>query len=101
VIVGNAWAILHDPRTYGPNTDTFNPDRFMRGDELNKDVPHPDAAFGFGRRTCAGQHVAESSAWLAMASILSTLDLKKKKGADGELITPTGEYTSGLVMYVF
>lgn len=98
VIVCNVWAILHDEKVSGANADKFDPDRFMSGNNLNPSVPHPDAAFGFGRRICAGKHIAESSLWIAIASILSTLDIGKKLDEIGQPITPPGNYTSGLVV---
>jgi cytochrome P450 len=37
--------ILHDEATYGPDTDDFNPERFLK-----PGVNYPNAAFGYGRR---------------------------------------------------
>lgn len=34
--------------------------------------------FGFGRRRCPGSHLAESSIWLMMVSMIATLDICKK-----------------------
>ncbi|KAJ7065515.1 cytochrome P450, partial [Mycena amicta] len=50
IVIGNAWALLHDNDIY-PDHESFNPERFLRDGKLNPDVRDPDmAAFGFGRR---------------------------------------------------
>ncbi|TFK38145.1 cytochrome P450 [Crucibulum laeve] len=99
VVVGNAWAIMYDKEAYGPNTHLFLPDRFMQGNELNPAIPHPDVAFGFGRRACPGQDIAWSSMWITIASILATLKIEKARDENGCIIEPSGEYTSGMQTY--
>jgi len=50
LVIGNAWAILHDESVY-KDPGTFNPDRFLKDGELDPDIRPPEvAAFGFGRR---------------------------------------------------
>jgi hypothetical protein len=95
-------AILHDESTYGPDTHTFNPDRFLTNDSqtLNPAIPHPHTAFGFGRRICPGQSLAELSIWLAIASILYSFNIKKPLDADGVPIEPSGSYSSAVPWYV-
>jgi cytochrome P450 len=56
-VIGNAWAILHDPEFF-PNPESFHPERFLKSGDSNR---FPDVAFGFGRRICPGQHMARSS----------------------------------------
>jgi hypothetical protein len=46
-------AILHDEVVYGPDTEHFIPERWLKDGELNPKLKNPDAAFGFGRRLCA------------------------------------------------
>ena len=83
---------------YGSDTDVFNPERFLTKDgKLNPDVETPGAAFGFGRRVCPGQNMAEASIWLAMVSILTCFDLEMPLGKNGERIRPAGTYSSGLL----
>ena len=42
--------ILHNPEMY-PKLERFNPDRFIKGGILNRDILDPlSIAFGFGRR---------------------------------------------------
>lgn len=46
IVMGNAWALLHDPARYA-DPEEFKPERFL-GDKPEQD---PGAfAFGFGRR---------------------------------------------------
>ncbi|KAK0462179.1 cytochrome P450 [Armillaria novae-zelandiae] len=79
-------AILHDEKDY-PDPLVFNPDRFMpeEGKEL---PPEPTAAFGFGRR-----------AWIAIASILSTLTLSKAVDSDGQVIEPSDIFTDEFISF--
>ncbi|KAK7446315.1 hypothetical protein VKT23_014521 [Stygiomarasmius scandens] len=100
IVIGNIWAIFHDPKTY-PDPNKFDPDRWVISgptgipEKLNPHLREPTAHFGFGRRLCAGKHLALSSIWLTIASVLFTYDISK---ADGES-EPTGEYKSSLVNY--
>ncbi|SJL09908.1 uncharacterized protein ARMOST_13289 [Armillaria ostoyae] len=90
-VIGNAWAILHDEKDY-PNPLMFDPERFMKkeGQQL---PPDPTIAFGFGRRICPGRHLASNTAWIAIASIASTLSLSKAVDSDGHVIEPSDTFT--------
>ncbi|KAF8897012.1 cytochrome P450 [Mucidula mucida] len=99
-IFGNAWAILHNKAVYGNDVETFNPGRFLNADGiLNPSIPHPSAAFGFGRRICAGQDIAEDTIWLAIAYMFAVFNITKAVDAQGRVIEPSGEYTSGLLCH--
>ncbi|KAK0446305.1 cytochrome P450 [Armillaria borealis] len=78
-IIGNTWwiskAILHDEKDY-PNPLVFDPERFMSA-EGKECQPEPIAAFGFGRRICPGRYLASNTAWIAIASMASTLSFTK------------------------
>ncbi|KAH9911775.1 cytochrome P450 [Epithele typhae] len=98
VVVGNSWAILHNETVF-PEPEEFVPERWI--DEYGKLRPEMRdaelAAFGFGRRICPGRHLALSSTWIGIASVLATFDLQKGVDADGNVIEPEVKYTSGLV----
>ncbi|KAJ7684107.1 cytochrome P450 [Mycena polygramma] len=96
LVIGNAWAILHDEIVY-PDPYAFKPERFLLDGRLNPAVQKPDAAFGFGRRFCPGRHMANASLWIAVASILSTFDITKAVDEHGEVIEPTNKFDSGII----
>ncbi|KAJ7234222.1 cytochrome P450-like protein [Mycena rebaudengoi] len=89
------WAISHDETLY-PDLYAFKPERFLLDSEPNIDVRAPDFAFGYGRRVCPGRHMAMSSMWITIASILSTFDITKAVGDDGNVIEPTYEFDTGI-----
>jgi len=80
IVIPNIWSIMHDPRLY-PEPGEFKPERFLSKNP-DKD-PNLTGSFGFGRRICAGRNLADSTLWLAMASLLSAFDITKPLGAQG------------------
>ncbi|KAG1841634.1 cytochrome P450 [Suillus tomentosus] len=78
-VIGNRWAIANDPEVF-PEPHTFNPQRWIddagrvRGDL--RFFP-----FGFGRRVCAGQHVANRSVFINTALILWAFRLSENPAA--------------------
>ncbi|KAJ7270424.1 cytochrome P450 [Mycena rebaudengoi] len=97
VVIANSWAILHDKAVYGPDTERFIPERWLKDGELNAKMKNPDAAFGFGRRICPGKDMAQWSMWITVASILASFSISKSVDEKGIGIEPSGEYTSGLL----
>lgn len=70
-IEANIWAIMRDPKLY-QNPHIFNPDRFLTP------TPEPDPRrflFGFGRRVCPGQHVANNGAFTLCAAFMSVFSV--------------------------
>ncbi|KAG5651322.1 hypothetical protein H0H81_009095 [Sphagnurus paluster] len=74
---------------------TFNPARYLPQPEGDNE-PYPTASFGFGRRVCPGQHLANSTLWISIASILASLNISKAIGENGEEITPEVATVCGL-----
>ncbi|KAE9386741.1 cytochrome P450 [Gymnopus androsaceus JB14] len=100
IIFSNSWALLREEQVFGPNTDIFYPERFLNDNGIrNLDIPDPDAAFGYGRRICAGQNVAREFLWIMMVSILSCFNISKAVSKDGTLTEPSGKHTLGLVVH--
>ncbi|KAG7440167.1 cytochrome P450 [Guyanagaster necrorhizus] len=96
-VIGNVWTILHDEKDY-PDPLAFNPDRFMPED--GKELPpEPTTTFGFGRRICLGRYLAVNSAWIAIASILSTLTFSKAVGPAGQVIEPSDVFTDAFISF--
>ncbi|KAJ7044390.1 cytochrome P450 [Mycena alexandri] len=96
VVIGNAWAILHDKDMY-PDPHSFKPERFLLDGKLNPAIRDPDAAFGFGRRICPGRNMATSSLWITIASVLSTFNISKATDDSGNVVELSHEYDPGLI----
>ncbi|CAA7261119.1 unnamed protein product [Cyclocybe aegerita] len=97
IIIPNSWAMLHDEGAY-PDPFTFNPERFMKDGQLNKDIRDPaHACWGFGRRICPGRFMAFSSIWITIASMIAAFDIKKATDPEGNAIEPSHECVSALV----
>ncbi|KAF5380073.1 hypothetical protein D9615_006264 [Tricholomella constricta] len=101
-VIANVWAIMHDPQMY-PNPFQFNPERFTSlelkdiSTALTRAQPDPMAyAFGFGRRTCPGSHLAETSMLLTMAGILAKFNVSLPGGQP----VPEFEFTSGITSHI-
>jgi cytochrome P450 len=82
-----------DPRHY-TNPEDFNPDRFI-GD--NPELDPRSYIFGFGRRICPGRFLGESTVFLAIVTILATMNIEKPLDPNGKEIAPVLEYTTGVV----
>ncbi|KAJ7607903.1 cytochrome P450 [Roridomyces roridus] len=96
VVISNLWAIFHDEAVF-PHAYEFKPERFLLDPNLAK---YADAAFGFGRRICPARHLAFSTIWIAVASILATFDITKPIGDDGQVIEPTHEYSGTAINFM-
>ncbi|KAJ7240987.1 cytochrome P450, partial [Mycena rebaudengoi] len=91
IVMGNTWAIAHDEAMY-PDSYTFKPEGILLDGELNPHVAPPDSAFGYGRsRICPGRHLAMSSMYIVIVSILSVFNISKAVGEDGRPIEPSYE----------
>ncbi|KAF8157199.1 cytochrome P450 [Crassisporium funariophilum] len=98
IIIPNAWAMLHDETVYA-DPFTFNPERFLKDGKIDKSVRDPaHACWGFGRRICPGRYMAFSAVWIAIATMLTVYDIKKAVDENGNVIEPTHEYISALVV---
>lgn len=98
-VYANARAMTHDERIYS-SPDEFNPDRYVSRSEGGLGEPLPKGHFGFGRRICVGQHLAEASVWIVVASLLSTTTLERWTDPETGLQDfPIVEVTNGLTSH--
>ncbi|RAK95668.1 cytochrome P450 [Aspergillus ibericus CBS 121593] len=94
ILVPNVWSFFHNPTTY-PAPSTFNPDRFLGPN------PQPDPriyAFGFGRRICPGQLLAEKNIYLTVARALAVLNVRKKV-RDGKEVPIRVDFFPGTISH--
>jgi hypothetical protein len=73
-ITGNMWAINRNPDDF-PEPDVFRPERF-----LERERPYPNKkghhAFGWGKRQCSGQPLAEQGLFLTFARLLWAFEIR-------------------------
>lgn len=73
-LIGNLWAIHRHPRDY-PDPDEFKPERF-----LDESRPLPTKrgiyTFGWGRRQCSGQPLAEQGIWFTIVELLWSFNMR-------------------------
>ncbi|KIK70125.1 hypothetical protein GYMLUDRAFT_543127 [Collybiopsis luxurians FD-317 M1] len=100
IVMPNVWSLLHNEEDY-PEPHLFNPSRHLdESGKLDPTVKDPtSAAFGFGRRACAGKHIALASIWIAAASILTCYTVAPGLGEDGKPVTPKGVWYPGPTLF--
>ncbi|KAF5684660.1 oxidoreductase [Fusarium denticulatum] len=91
MILPNIWQICHDPANYH-DPMAFKPERFL-GPEAETDPGR--FVFGFGRRVCPAQAMADKTLFLNMAQTLTAFDIRVKEGSE----KPKAEFTSGVVSH--
>jgi len=101
-IQGNVWAIHHHEREF-PDPDRFYPERYLEDNETHK-RPFPGdkghMTFGWGRRVCSGQALAEQGTWISVARLLWAFDISKARDSQSgkEIEVDIFAYTNGLNM---
>ncbi|OJA09456.1 hypothetical protein AZE42_02612 [Rhizopogon vesiculosus] len=72
-VIGSVWAISRDPEVF-PEPDAFKPDRWLNDQgRLTDDLKfYP---FGFGRRVCPGQHLAQRAVFIHTLVVLWAFQL--------------------------
>ncbi|KAK6225704.1 cytochrome p450 [Colletotrichum tabaci] len=97
-VYANARAMTHDERTYS-DPDRFDPDRYGPVEQGGRGEPFPVGHFGFGRRLCVGQHLAEANVWIVVVSLLAAVEIGREIGPEGEEVVPEVELTNGLTSH--
>ncbi|KAF2738873.1 cytochrome P450 [Polyplosphaeria fusca] len=88
----NMWAIHRNERDY-PDPDSFRPERFLgNGMDEGWARPYPNKygcnPFGYGRRVCSGQPLAEQGLLYSLGRILWAFDMKPGLDDHGRQIKP-------------
>ncbi|KAH9834630.1 cytochrome P450 [Rhodofomes roseus] len=98
-VLGNIWAMTHDEETYS-DPSIFRPERFLNMKAEVMETADPRAAvFGFGRRICPGRYFADTNIFMAVTSIVATLNIAKARDSTGKEIVPSIEFCSGLTRH--
>lgn len=83
IVYPNVWAMNRDEKRYR-EPERFFPERYLPKEEGGWGEPFPVGNFGFGRRVCIGQRLAENSLLIAMAMMLATMEFDLPIGPDGK-----------------
>lgn len=83
-VQGNVWAIHHHEREF-PDPDRFNPDRWIKGSLESRPFPCEKGymTFGWGRRVCSGQGLAEQGTFITVARLLWGFNIEKALDEQG------------------
>lgn len=100
-IQANTWGIHMNPLDF-PNPHQFDPTRYLPSNP----PPRPyianrtgHNAFGFGRRVCSGQALAQQGLFITIARLLWAYDIKKAlDGAGQEIDVDIDAYTDGALV---
>ncbi|KAH9925314.1 cytochrome P450 [Fomitopsis serialis] len=97
-IIANSWAILHDSSIY-PDPFEVKPERYL--DRKREDInPDPETwSFGYGRRVCPGQILANDTVFLVTATILATFNITNARTLDGHAIDKNVDYEGGIITH--
>jgi cytochrome P450 len=100
-VQGNVWAIHHHEREF-PDPDRFYPDRYLEGNDHRRPFPGDRGymTFGWGRRVCSGQALAEQGTWVTVARLLWGFDIRKARDplTGREIDVDIFAFTNGLNM---
>ncbi|TFK48765.1 cytochrome P450 [Heliocybe sulcata] len=90
MVIANIWKLLHDAETY-EDPMRFNPERFL-GENPERDPR--DFVFGFGRRRCPGNLLADASFWTLAATSLAAFTVSRAVDPTGAPIDPVVDFSS-------
>lgn len=97
---GNVWAIHHSENEF-PDPDRFDPERFLKNSPISRPFPNEKGymTFGWGRRVCSGQGLAEQGTFITVARLLWAFRIEKALDGNGqEIPVDIFNYTNGLNM---
>ncbi|CAE6504036.1 unnamed protein product [Rhizoctonia solani] len=89
--IANQWAMSNDEKVY-TNPERFDPSRFL-------DPSTPEApAFGFGRRSCPGIHMAHASLFMVVSGLAASFNIRPKCNSEGHPIPLTAEMKQNILL---
>ncbi|KAG1821681.1 cytochrome P450 [Suillus subaureus] len=96
ILLVNVWGMTHDESRF-PDSMSFKPERHMlpTGELIQGTAP---LSFGFGRRKCPEQYIADQSIWASIVPILATFRIGKGKDSTGCDIDVNPEFTVGFAV---
>ncbi|KAF7359633.1 Cytochrome P450 [Mycena venus] len=97
IVYANIKGMCLDENTYSTPT-AFSPERYLPKPN-GRGEPYFPAKFGFGRRICTGQYLADNSIWIAFATLLAACTITNAVDADGNVIVPDGSMSYGLMSH--
>ncbi|KIJ62826.1 hypothetical protein HYDPIDRAFT_113935 [Hydnomerulius pinastri MD-312] len=97
IVIKNLWAMAKDKDVF-QDSAAFRPERFLDTEGYLLPEDPSGLFFGYGRRACPGRHVANASAWLAVAFMLSTFKFGKAIGPAGYEINVSPKFTGGIAL---
>ncbi|KAG2075334.1 cytochrome P450 [Suillus decipiens] len=80
-VYGCHWTLSRDPITF-PDPEIFNPQRWLDSEgRLKDDMNLKFLTYGFGRRVCPGQHLANHSLYITLALLLWSFRVAQRPNA--------------------
>ncbi|THH26899.1 hypothetical protein EUX98_g7292 [Antrodiella citrinella] len=88
---------LHDPAVY-EDPMIFKPSRYLASEGKQPEQDPKVWCFGFGRRVCPGQYLADVSVWLSCAMTLAAFDISHVV-ENGKVVEVENAYLSGTISH--
>ncbi|TIB96000.1 cytochrome P450 [Wallemia mellicola] len=90
IVIGNILSMSMDERLF-KDPHLLNPQRYIDDPEL------PVFVFGFGRRVCPGQHLAEATLLLEFSTIVWALNIEQARDEKGKPIPINTDHATGFL----
>lgn len=100
IVFANSWGLMHDPAIY-PSPFEFDPERYNTVDPEGLVNPDPRTfAFGYGRRVCPGEALADATLYITAVTTLSLFNISKLVDGQGKPVSEkTFPYTRGVISH--